>query len=93
MQVLSASWRESIEVAGENALPRYDPNAYDQMLLNARPNGVNRDGPPKLKMYGLTYLRLNNQLLDGGTFDLFKTFVKKMHADQVSNQLCKNKLP
>ncbi|XP_021724362.1 beta-amylase-like isoform X1 [Chenopodium quinoa] len=81
-QVLSASWRESIEVAGENALPRYDPNAYDQMLLNARPNGVNRDGPPKLKMYGLTYLRLCNQLLDGGNFGTFKTFVRKMHADQ-----------
>ncbi|KMT02261.1 hypothetical protein BVRB_9g206490 isoform A [Beta vulgaris subsp. vulgaris] len=82
-QVLSASWRENIEVAGENALPRYDPNAYNQMLLNARPNGVNRDGPPKLKMYGLTYLRLSNQLLDGWNFGVFKAFVKKMHADQV----------
>ncbi|CAO2813014.1 unnamed protein product [Amaranthus hypochondriacus] len=81
-QVLSGSWRENIEVAGENALPRYDPNAYNQMLLNARPNGVNRDGPPKLKMYGLTYLRLCNQLLDGWNFNVFKTFVKKMHADQ-----------
>lgn len=85
LQVLSASWRENIEVAGENALPRYDPNAYNQMLLNARPNGVNRDGLPKLKMYGLTYLRLSNQLLDGWNFGVFKTFVKKMHADQVSN--------
>ncbi|KMT02262.1 hypothetical protein BVRB_9g206490 isoform B [Beta vulgaris subsp. vulgaris] len=52
------------------------------MLLNARPNGVNRDGPPKLKMYGLTYLRLSNQLLDGWNFGVFKAFVKKMHADQ-----------
>lgn len=85
--MLSGCWRENIEVAGENALPRYDANAYDQMLLNARPNGVNRDGPPKLKMYGLTYLRLGNQLLDGGNFQVFKTFVRKMHADQVSDQL------
>ncbi|KAE8664115.1 Beta-amylase [Hibiscus syriacus] len=39
-QVLSGGWREHIEVAGENALARYDSNAYNQILLNARPNGV-----------------------------------------------------
>ncbi|KAL9232588.1 hypothetical protein vseg_007685 [Gypsophila vaccaria] len=81
-QVLSGSWRENIEVAGENALPRYDPNAYDQILLNARPNGANRDGPPKLRMYGFTYLRLCNQLLDDGNFQTFKTFVRRMHANE-----------
>ncbi|XP_052206398.1 beta-amylase isoform X3 [Diospyros lotus] len=81
-QVLSAGWRENIDVAGENALPRYDRAAYNQILLNARPNGVNRDGPPKLRMYGLTYLRLCHDLLDWKNFRIFKTFLKKMHADQ-----------
>ncbi|OVA11662.1 Glycoside hydrolase [Macleaya cordata] len=80
-QVLSAGWREKIEVAGENALPRYDATAYNQMLKNARPNGVNRDGPPKLRMSAITYLRLSDDLLQQNNFTIFKKFVKKMHAD------------
>lgn len=81
-QVLSGGWRENIEVAGENALPRYDHTAYNQILLNARPNGVNRDGNPNLRMYAVTYLRLSDDLLDWKNLKIFKTFVKKMHADQ-----------
>ncbi|KAL5573219.1 hypothetical protein UlMin_022816 [Ulmus minor] len=81
-QVLSGGWREHVEVAGENALSRYDSTAYDQILLNARPNGVKKDGPPTLRMYGLTYLRLSDDLLQKTNFNLFKIFVKKMHADQ-----------
>ncbi|GMY09951.1 beta-amylase isoform X1 [Fagus crenata] len=81
-QVLSGGWREKIEVAGENALPRYDRDAYNQILLNARPNGVNKDGPPERRMYGVTYLRLSDDLLQKNNFNIFKTFVKKMHANQ-----------
>ncbi|KAM7498255.1 hypothetical protein LguiA_022669 [Lonicera macranthoides] len=81
-QVLSDGWTEKIEVAGENALTRYDRTAYNQILLNTRPNGVNRNGPPKLKMSGLTYLRLSDELLERKNFRIFKIFVKKLHADQ-----------
>ncbi|KAI9094225.1 hypothetical protein K1719_026807 [Acacia pycnantha] len=81
-QVLSGGWIEGLEVAGENALPRYDRAAYDQILLNARPNGVNRRGPPKLRLFGLTYLRLSDELLQRSNFHMFKIFVRKMHADQ-----------
>ncbi|XP_058072884.1 beta-amylase isoform X1 [Magnolia sinica] len=81
-QVLSGGWRESIEVACENALSRYDRTAYNQILKNARPNGVNRNGPPKLRIASLTYLRLSDELLTGKNFRIFKTFVRKMHADQ-----------
>ncbi|WCJ37696.1 Beta-amylase [Euphorbia peplus] len=81
-QVLSGGWRENIEVAGENALPRYDAIAYNQMILNARPNGVNKNGTPKLRMYGITYLRLSSTLLEDTNFKLFMSLVKKMHADQ-----------
>lgn len=84
MQVLSSGWKEYIDVAGENALPRYDATAYNQMLLNVRPNGVNLNGPPKLKMSGLTYLRLSDDLLQTDNFQLFQKFVKKMHADLVA---------
>lgn len=80
-QVLSGGWREGIEVAGENALARYDRAGYNQILLNARPNGVNKEGAPKLRMFGVTYLRLSDDLLDWKNFRVFKTFVKKMHAD------------
>ncbi|WJX49861.1 Beta-amylase [Trifolium repens] len=81
-QVLSGGWRENIEVAGENALSRYDATAYNQIILNARPQGVNKDGPPKLRMYGVTYLRLSDDLLQESNFEIFKKFVVKMHADQ-----------
>ncbi|XP_015936073.1 beta-amylase-like [Arachis duranensis] len=81
-QVLSGGWMEKLEVAGENALARYDRAAYNQILLNARPNGVNKKGPPKLRMYGVTYLRLSDELMEKTNFDIFKTFVRKMHAEQ-----------
>ncbi|XP_020232390.1 beta-amylase isoform X1 [Cajanus cajan] len=81
-QVLSGGWRENIQVAGENALPRYDATAYNQIILNARPQGVNKNGPPTLRMFGVTYLRLSDDLLHESNFDIFKKFVLKMHADQ-----------
>ncbi|KAM3289864.1 hypothetical protein P3S67_018153 [Capsicum chacoense] len=80
-QVLSSGWKEFIDVAGENALARYDGTAYDQILLNVRPNGINLHGPPKLKMAGLAYLRLSADLMKQHNFDIFKKFVHKMHAD------------
>ncbi|KAG8386978.1 hypothetical protein BUALT_Bualt03G0204800 [Buddleja alternifolia] len=85
-QVLSGGWRENIDVAGENALSRYDRDGYNQILLNVRPNGVNKHGPPKHKMAGVTYLRLSDELLEPNNFKIFKTFVKKMHADQDYNR-------
>ncbi|CAH9112892.1 unnamed protein product [Cuscuta europaea] len=60
--------------------------AYDQILLNARPNGVNLNSSPKLKMSGFTYLRLSDDLLKDDNFQLFTKFVKKMHADLESSR-------
>jgi len=76
---------ENLEVAGENALARYDREAYDQILLNARPNGISKFGCPRLKMYGVTYLRLSEELMKQKNFEIFKSFVRKMHADLVSS--------
>ncbi|KAL0328239.1 UNVERIFIED_CONTAM: Beta-amylase [Sesamum calycinum] len=81
-QVSSSGWAEKIDVAGENALSRYDRAGYNQILLNVRPNGVAKNGPSKQKMAGVTYLRLSDQLLHPNNFRIFKLFVKKMHADQ-----------
>ncbi|KAJ6824107.1 beta-amylase [Iris pallida] len=80
-QVFSDAWREKIEVGYESALNRYDQKAYNQILKIARPNGVNREGTPKLRIRELTYLRLGDDLLETNNFILFKIFVKKMHAD------------
>lgn len=85
--MLSDAWKENIKVAGENALPRYDSTAYNQILLNARPNGVNPNGAPALKMFGFTYLRVSDDLLENNNYKLFKTFVKRMHANQVSTPI------
>ncbi|KAL7086787.1 hypothetical protein ACP275_13G023200 [Erythranthe tilingii] len=81
-QVLSGGWTEKIDVAGENALSRYDREGYNQILLNVRPNGVKKNGPPKLKMAGVTYLRQSDELFEPNNFEIFKLFVQKMHADQ-----------
>ncbi|XP_062187614.1 beta-amylase-like [Phragmites australis] len=81
-QVLSAGWREGIEVACENALSRYDRRGYNQMLLSARPNGVHVVGAPPRRVAAVTYLRLSDELLAGKNFRIFRTFVRKLHADQ-----------
>ena len=81
--MLSDVWKENVKVAGENALPCYDNNAYNQILLNARPNGVNTKGAPALKMFGFTYLRVSEKLLEKKNFKVFNKFVKRMHANQV----------
>ncbi|XWS68516.1 hypothetical protein CRYUN_Cryun04dG0097100 [Craigia yunnanensis] len=41
-QVLSGGWREHLDLQERMQLSRYDSNGYNQILLNARPNGVNR---------------------------------------------------
>ncbi|KAL7587315.1 hypothetical protein Lser_V15G40380 [Lactuca serriola] len=81
-QVFTAVKREEGIMAGENALERYDYKAYNQILLSVRPNGVNRKESPKLKMEALTFLRLGDDLLLKKNYNLFKRFVKKLHADQ-----------
>lgn len=86
-QVLSAGWREGLNIACENALSRYDATAYNTILRNARPQGINKNGPPEHKLYGFTYLRVSNELLEGQNYATFKTFVRRMHANLVSNTL------
>jgi beta-amylase len=86
-QVLSAGWREGLHIACENALSRYDATAYNTILRNARPQGINKNGPPEHKLYGFTYLRVSNELLEGQNYATFKTFVRRMHANLVSNTL------
>ncbi|KAK1304892.1 Beta-amylase [Acorus calamus] len=73
------------ELVQQNALSRYDATAYNQILLNSRPNGVNKKGPPKFKVTSMTYLRMGDDLFEVKNFKLFSSFVHKMHADQAYN--------
>ncbi|CAL9764108.1 unnamed protein product [Musa acuminata subsp. burmannicoides] len=81
-QVFSAAWREGIEVACENALSRYDRRGYNQILRNSRPQGIDRSGKPQRRVFAMTYLRLSDELLKMVNFRIFRTFVRRMHADQ-----------
>merc|ERR1712107_66210 len=51
-QVISAASQAGIQFNGENALPRFDDAAYNQILSY------------KSSLAGFTYLRLGNQLLE-----------------------------
>ncbi|CAM8885768.1 unnamed protein product [Rhodiola kirilowii] len=59
--ILSGGWRENIQVAGENALTRYDSNGYNQILLNARPNGEKKFCQNPQQSTEITYTRCGHQ--------------------------------
>eukprot|EP00271_Cylindrocystis_brebissonii_P003915 TRINITY_DN1517_c0_g1_i2.p1 TRINITY_DN1517_c0_g1~~TRINITY_DN1517_c0_g1_i2.p1 ORF type:complete len:374 (-),score=62.95 TRINITY_DN1517_c0_g1_i2:1694-2815(-) len=80
IQVLNAGWQEGLEVACENALPRYDWAAFDQVVANARPDGINLQGPPKRRISVFTFLRLGPDLLQERNWSEFVHFVRAMHA-------------
>ena len=82
-KVLSKAWKEGIEVIGANTSEIIDAEGYNQVLLNARPNGSNPKGKPKLKVHSFMYLRLSETIFSRN-YDMFKKFVRNMHADQVS---------
>jgi len=67
-QTAAAARNIGIPYAGENALPRYDRLAYDQILTT------------KPDLSAFTLLRLNPRLLQGQDFEEFKRFVHLMHA-------------
>lgn len=59
----------------ENAISKYTATAYNQIPKNARPNGVNESGAPKLRVGGMTYLRLVSGLIDN--FELLQDFCEE----------------
>ena len=71
-QVASAASGNGIAFNGENALVRYDNTAYEQILSYSN------------QLHAFTYLRLSNDLLNGGNFDTFKGFVSNMHNAGIS---------
>jgi len=66
-QVRDATFSRGVNLAGENALARYDYGGYQQVLTS------------KWAMRAFTWLRMTDNLMTNG-FDAFRWFVQEMHA-------------
>jgi beta-amylase len=67
-QVRAAARNARVELAGENALERYDEQAFAQVASTAASAGLS----------AFTYLRMNRNLFDGDNWRRFVAFVKTM---------------
>lgn len=70
-------------MACENALPRYDVSAFNQIIQNARPEGMVADGRPQNRISSFTFLRLGPDLLLDTNWAEFVRFVRRMHVGLV----------
>ncbi|XP_076942213.1 beta-amylase 1, chloroplastic-like [Bidens hawaiensis] len=70
-QVTSATREAQVALAGENALPRYDEYAHEQILKAASLSESD-------EMCAFTYLRMNPELFQADNWRRFVAFVKKM---------------
>ncbi|KAL6581910.1 Beta-amylase 1, chloroplastic [Orobanche minor] len=75
-QVALAAQEAGVLLAGENALPRYDDCAHEQIL---RSSALDVDGNSgEREMCAFTYLRMNPNLFQPDNWRRFVSFVKKM---------------
>lgn len=79
-QVAMATKKAQVPLAGENALPRYDEYAHEQIIRASQLNVD--DGQNDSKMCAFTYLRMNPQLFHPENWRKFVAFVKKMKAEK-----------
>lgn len=74
-QVALAARDAGVPLAGENALPRYDGYAHEQILRTA---SAAAPGDDRDEMCAFTYLRMNPDLFQAENWRRFVAFVKKM---------------
>ncbi|XVE57524.1 hypothetical protein DITRI_Ditri04bG0097600 [Diplodiscus trichospermus] len=70
-QVKMATKTARVDLAGENALERYDAGAYAQVLATSRSDSGNG-------LSAFTYLRMNKRLFEGDNWRHLVEFVKSM---------------
>lgn len=75
-QVAQATHKAQVPLAGENALPRYDEFAHEQILQAS--SFVGEGDSEETEMCAFTYLRMNPQLFEAENWRKFVGFVKKM---------------
>jgi len=83
-QVALATREARVPLAGENALPRYDEYAHEQILRAASLN-LDDDGEQG-EMCAFTYLRMNPDLFQEENWRRFVGFVKKMKEGKDGNR-------
>jgi beta-amylase len=78
-QVIKATRKARIHLAGENALPRFDEAAYTQVLNNSCLR-LEQDNPDdKIEpMCAFTYLRMSQHLFQSKNWSTFVSFVRRM---------------
>ncbi|KAG6428228.1 hypothetical protein SASPL_112479 [Salvia splendens] len=83
-QVALATQQAEVPLAGENALPRYDDTAHEQIL---QASALNLDGSSgDREMCAFTYLRMNPELFQPDNWRRFVAFVKKMGEGKDTNK-------
>ncbi|KAL9237734.1 hypothetical protein vseg_012248 [Gypsophila vaccaria] len=83
-QVALATQEAQVPLAGENALPRYDECAHEQ-ILNASALNVDEKSGDR-EMCAFTYLRMNPDLFHPDNWRKFVGFVKKMNEGKDANK-------
>ncbi|KAK9664737.1 hypothetical protein RND81_14G064400 [Saponaria officinalis] len=83
-QVALATQQAQVPLAGENALPRYDESAHEQ-ILNASALNVDENSGDR-EMCAFTYLRMNPDLFHPDNWRKFVGFVKKMKEGKNANK-------
>ncbi|XP_052149388.1 beta-amylase 2, chloroplastic [Oryza glaberrima] len=71
-QVAAAARESGVGLAGENALPRYDETAHDQIVTTAAEKAEEE------RMVAFTYLRMGPDLFQPDNWRRFAAFVKRM---------------
>ena len=79
-QVKMATRTAEVELAGENALERYDAGAYGQVLATSKSQSGSG-------LSAFTYLRMNKRLFEGDSWRHFVEFVKSMSEGGRSRRL------
>jgi beta-amylase len=86
VQQVAASAREAgVGLAGENALPRYDDTAHDQVVATAAEKAEEE------RMVAFTYLRMGPDLFQPDNWRRFAAFVKRMSGSGARN-MCREQV-
>ncbi|TVU48409.1 hypothetical protein EJB05_08045 [Eragrostis curvula] len=84
-QVAAAAREAGVGLAGENALPRYDETAHDQVVATAAEKAEEE------RMVAFTYLRMGPDLFQPDNWRRFASFVKRM-SDSGKRDMCREQV-
>ncbi|XP_062209843.1 beta-amylase 2, chloroplastic [Phragmites australis] len=84
-QVAAAAREGGVGLAGENALPRYDDTAHDQVVSTAAEKAEEE------RMVAFTYLRMGPDLFQPDNWRRFAAFVKRM-SESGARDLCREQV-